>query len=107
MANKLKSVLAFLILAFSISNTCFSQLIPTPVQITLQQGNFQLDDKTTILTQDIPESNRVAQWLKRFLSTATGFNLPISYNSSNRNSISIKLLKTKDKAIGQEGYKLK
>ncbi len=95
------------LLLFSISKTCFSQLIPTPVHITLQQGNFQLNEKTIILTDNSSESDRIAQWLKRFISAATGFNLPVSNKTSGNNNIAIKLLKTKDKAIGQEGYKLK
>lgn len=83
-----------------------AQIIPMPVKVTIQNGYFQLTNNTIIQTDNTVESKRVAQWLSKFIQTATGFNLSITEKNAGNNFILINRFKIIDNEIGKEGYKL-
>lgn len=83
-------------------------LIPQPVSVQNGNGEFILNQNTTILVNSNNASvKRVADFLSEKLSTVTGYPLRV-VSQSTKNSVGnmIRLLLVKDAVIGKEGYRL-
>ena len=83
-------------------------IVPIPVSVELGKGDFILSPASVIevLTPNA-DAKRVAQFLSKRLSGATGYPVPVKTVSSFSNALnSIKLSLANDKTLGDEGYKL-
>ncbi len=90
---------------FSQKNNVAELLVPQPVSVTSGSGNFVINNKTGIeLLSSDPAAKRVAEFLSKKLSVATGYPAKISVNKESTNSIKLSLIK--DASLGNEGYKL-
>lgn len=82
-------------------------LIPEPVSATTGDGNFTLNDQTSVHVGPGDASTRwVAQFLSKKIAGATGFRAPVVNGISKVASNSINFSLIKDASIGDEGYKL-
>jgi len=82
-------------------------LIPEPVSLTQGTGNFVLNNKTSIhLNSSDADAKRVAAFLSKKISGATGYSIPVVSTSKDENSNEIKLSLLKDTSLGNEGYQL-
>jgi hexosaminidase len=81
-------------------------LVPQPVSVTTGNGNFVVNNKTSISVSGTDASaKRVANFLSKKLSLVSGFAVPV--NSTNQNAGSnIRLALINDASLGNEGYKL-
>ena len=81
-------------------------IIPEPVKIVLEDGEFVLTNKTVILTDSQLKKN--AEFLKQILTQATGFNLPIKEITLRNEDSNVIILKANDnnKKLKPEGYSL-
>ena len=81
-------------------------IIPEPVKIVLEDGEFVLTNKTVILTDSQLKKN--AEFLKQILTQATGFNLPIKEITLRNEDSNVIILKVNDnnKKLKPEGYSL-
>lgn len=77
-------------------------IIPIPVQYSLTEETFTLDEKTTI---DAPtdEARAVGQYLQEFLNKATGHQFVID-PTAGTHSIALNIIN--DSELGKEGYEL-
>ena len=85
------------------------EVIPTPVEVKVLDGQFTLTSSTSIVTAETSEQVKgVAECLACHLGTATGFSVKVSTGSKEepKNVIMLKLNETKDSIIGDEGYRL-
>ena len=85
------------------------EVIPTPVEVKVQDGQFTLTSSTSIVTAETSEQVKgVAECLACHLGKATGFSVKVSTGSKEepKNAIMLKLNETKDSIIGDEGYRL-
>jgi hexosaminidase len=91
---------------FSQTNENTVSLIPIPVSMKMGNGNFQLTKNTAIeLKTGDADAKRVAGFLSKKLSVATGFPMPVKASSASpAGSVSISLIN--DASLGNEGYKL-
>ncbi|HEY9340709.1 MAG TPA: family 20 glycosylhydrolase [Hanamia sp.] len=89
-------------------NNVAGLIIPQPVSVTSADGQFVLNSKTTIqLLSADASAKTVADFLKKKLSVAAGYNVPVISNSAKRNTAnSIQLSLVKDASLGNEGYHL-
>ncbi|MFX1567447.1 MAG: beta-N-acetylhexosaminidase [Promethearchaeota archaeon] len=81
-------------------------IIPEPVLINIDSGNFILSENTNIYSDQ--ELLNLSKYLKDFLLPATGFNLNVKdfkEKNKNGNSINLKLTDNKKK-LGLEGYNI-
>ena len=83
-------------------------IIPQPVSVSLQKGSFSLSKETAIIALD-KNSAEIASFLSELLDHSYGFpaRLKNGKSSSAKNSITLRLNKKADAAIGEEGYTLK
>lgn len=102
-------ILILLVLAFNsgIAQVQKPSIIPEPVSIEQQEGQFLLKNTTAI---EIPSGDdgsvaAVAGYLAGFLSRSTGFHLN-TVRTSTEGSIKFMLNASRDEAIGDEGYNL-
>ncbi len=81
-------------------------IIPEPVKIIPEDGEFILTNKTVILTDAQLKKN--AEFLKKILTQATGFNLPIKEIPPRDKDSNVIILKVNDnnKKLKPEGYSL-
>jgi hexosaminidase len=94
--------------SFSQKNNVADLLIPEPVSVVSDNGNFVLNNKTNIQVLSTDGSaRRIAQFLSKKIEKATGYSVPVATNSKNQNVTGIKLSLTHDASLGNEGYKLK
>jgi hexosaminidase len=101
------------VLVFLIALTAFSQknenpvsLIPIPVSMKMGEGNFLLTKNSSIeLKTGDADAKRVAEFLSKKISVATGFQMPVK-NSSASSAGNISLSLINDASLGSEGYKL-
>ena len=103
------AVLAILIVVclFGQSNEGTIPVIPIPASIQSGKGNFVLTKTAVIvLKTNDADAKRVAGFLSKKLSAATGFAMQVklSASSNSKGNISISLIN--DKSLGNEGYKL-
>ncbi|MGI8583693.1 MAG: beta-N-acetylhexosaminidase [Chitinophagaceae bacterium] len=93
--------------SFSQSNTSVS-IVPQPVSMQIGKGNFILKPTSVIeLSATDTDAKRVAGFLSKKISTATGYAIPVEFVSESSNSSgNIRLSLLNDGALGTEGYKL-
>jgi hexosaminidase len=80
-------------------------IIPEPVSLTKNEGQFTLPKTVVISAGTEPESRQTVAFLQSHLSVPTGYTVTVAPNSAN-GTIILKLNKTADKTIGNEGYQL-
>ena len=106
------TIALFLIFMFlnvlSQSNKSPVSLIPIPASIQRGQGNFILKKNTAIvLTSNQADVTRVADFLSKKLSGATGFSVPVKSGGASSNAPGIiKLAIINNATHGKEGYSL-
>ena len=82
-------------------------LIPKPVSVSYNSGEFALGDKTNIIALgNAPELQKIAQYLGNLLKPATGFSLPVSASTAAPANGNIYLSLSEDNNLGTEGYTL-
>ncbi len=83
-------------------------IIPQPVSVNLQEGNFSLKPETANISADKSASD-VASFLSALLHENYGFNGKNNgeKNGSSKASFSLAINKSENKSIGGEGYTLK
>ncbi len=83
-------------------------IIPQPVSVSLQKGSFSLSKETAIIAAD-KNSAEITSFLSELIDHSYGFpaRLKNGKSSSAKNSITLRLNKKADAAIGEEGYTLK
>lgn len=82
-------------------------LIPIPVSMQQGQGNFVLKPTTAIEVSGGPDAKRVADFLSKKLSTATGYSLPVkSVTAISNPTGNLDLSLINNASLGKEGYKL-
>jgi hexosaminidase len=106
----------FIIFSFLISLfiNSFSQsnhsvyIVPQPVSMQMGKGNFILKPASVIeLSATDADAKRVANFLSKKLSAATGYAVPVqSVSGPSNSSGNIRLSLFNDGALGSEGYKL-
>ncbi|HMF34248.1 MAG TPA: beta-N-acetylhexosaminidase, partial [Candidatus Lokiarchaeia archaeon] len=81
-------------------------IIPAPVKMSVEPGEFYIDATTTIFADELNQKN--GGFLHDFLAISTGFDLPIEEftGEASTNSILIQIV-TSPEEIGDEGYLLK
>lgn len=83
-------------------------LIPQPAFIQEDAGSFTIKATTAVqCTAGEEDVRRVATFLARKLSTATGYAIPVKPASVQASSGNLQLLIINDEALGTEGYQLK
>lgn len=79
-------------------------IIPEPVSIVKNSGQFVLPPSVTIETGNDAAVRKIADSLLKQLSGATGYNISLSTQGNVANTIRLLLNTTADKSIGDEGY---
>jgi len=80
-------------------------IIPEPVSLTKNEGQFSLPKTLVISAGTEPETKQTVAFLTERLSVPTGSTVSASANATDATVI-LKLNKTADKTIGKEGYQL-
>jgi hexosaminidase len=93
---------------FSQGNESIVSIIPIPENIQPGEGNFILNKTSVIeLTSNDTDSRRVADFLSKKLSIATGFAMPVKLVPAASNVTgNISMTIVQDTTLGSEGYKL-
>jgi hexosaminidase len=93
---------------FSQSNGSTISLIPIPVSMQTGPGEFMLTKNAAIeLTTNDADAKRVAGFLSKKLSVATGYKIPINVANTVSHAVgNISLAIVHDATLGNEGYKL-
>ncbi len=93
--------------SFSQNNQPRNSLIPLPVSLKEDNGNFTLKNTTVIeLAANNEDAKRVAGYLSNHLSGATGYTIPVKAMSASGTSGNILLSIANDASLGSEGYHL-
>lgn len=79
-------------------------IIPEPVQLTQNSGEFILPKSITIKAENAADAGYAAAYLQRKLSTATGSNAVVS--NGGKAAITLSINSTENSSIGKEGYTL-
>ena len=79
------------------------RIIPEPVKVTEQSGEFQLNT-TTVLSYSDNKLKETADWFASKIKTSTGLELK---KGNGNNRISFELNEKADPTLGEEGYTLK
>lgn len=90
---------------FSQANNMQIAVIPEPVSVTKNAGQFVLPQKVSIEANSKPEMKQVIAFLKDRLSIAGASNITVA-NTLPTAAIRLQLNNTADTGIGKEGYKL-
>jgi len=108
----MKKTILLSLFAFAISSS-FGQagkpsisLIPQPVSMVMGNGSYNLPADLSVVTGNNAEVKRIADFLSKTISTATG-NAVAVREGSGATSKSIFLSLSGDKSIPKEGYRLK
>ncbi|MEO5890085.1 MAG: family 20 glycosylhydrolase [Ferruginibacter sp.] len=80
-------------------------IIPEPVKMVQNDGQFQLPENISIEAPSLPALQSTIEFLKQRLTVPTGYKVTVSNQSSNAN-IRLSINKTADQVIGKEGYQL-
>lgn len=89
---------------------CFAQdisavhIVPKPVSVQIQNGHFQLNDRTSIVVGN-ENLDSLGQLLATMLEAPTGYSLPVSQNNRG-NAIVLKLNQSPERQLGNAGYTL-
>ncbi len=83
-------------------------LIPIPVSMHTGQGKFMLTKNALVeLKTNNADAKRVAGFLSKKLSVATGYKIPVKFvNTASHGTGNISLAIVQDATLGNEGYKL-
>ncbi len=79
-------------------------IIPVPVEITLKQGKFVLNENTRIVFPDNEDGHRVAEYFANWIEKPTGIHLKEGNKNNNSNAIVFHIVQ--DDRLGEEGYLL-
>jgi len=79
------------------------QLVPLPAQMTLGEGNFEINAATALVAQS-PDAKKEAQFFAASIAPALGFTLPITTSASKPHAINFVL--DSNAKTGAEGYRL-
>jgi len=79
-------------------------IIPVPVEITLKQGKFVLNENTRIVFPDNEDGCRVAEYFANWIEKPTGIHLKEGNKNNNSNAIVFHIVQ--DDRLGEEGYLL-
>jgi hexosaminidase len=97
----------FVVFVFAQTKNASIAIIPEPVSIVTNTGNFVLPSSVTIDAGTNKELIAVAEQLSKQLSVPTGSKVSVNDKMQKSNStISLKLNSSPDNTIGNEGYKL-
>lgn len=110
-----KNIFIFLFVLFSIPTFCQVQkstalLIPQPVSVENGNGEFILNNRTSIvITSEDASVKRVASFLSHKLSAVTGYPMRIVVSHLQKGPLAnvIRLSIIRDTTIGNEGYRLR
>ena len=97
--------MCFCISLFTNAQSKRISIIPEPVQLVQNSGNYQLPKNITIGSVTTAESEFVSSYLKSKLSTATGYAVKVTAPSATA-GIQLVLNTTDNKKLGNEGYQL-
>ena len=92
------------VIAFSQNNTGIA-IIPEPVNMVKNTGNFSLPQSITIDAGSAPELKETVSALKNYLSKPTGLHVAVS-SAAPTATVRLILNKSNNAAIGTEGYEL-
>jgi hexosaminidase len=107
MNKSLLTLLAVVVLGFSASAQA-PALIPQPVSEQMHTGKFKLNKMTKIVVPaGDAEALRIGNLLAGMLSEPTGYPISVTTLAKPSNVIKLKLNKTTDPLLGEEGYKIK
>ncbi len=84
-------------------------IIPRPEKMSIREGNFELNSKTAILTEDgNKEMQKLGEYLAKIINNATAFNIQVSDVSEAKSIDNVIILTSNlsDDNLGDEGYKL-
>lgn len=83
-------------------------LIPVPVSMQLQAGNFPITAATRIVIEDKAAAHTdVAATFSAMLKTVTGYAITVASSATKTGNIYLRLDDTAEKVLGAEGYRLK
>ncbi|MBN9351960.1 MAG: family 20 glycosylhydrolase [Chitinophagaceae bacterium] len=110
-----KNIFIFLFVLFSVPSFCQVQkstalLIPQPVSVENGNGEFILNNRTSIvITSEDASVKRVASFLSHKLSAVTGYPMRIAVSHLQKGPLAnvIRLSIIRDTTIGNEGYRLR
>jgi len=93
---------------YSQDNKNTVSLIPIPASMQMGKGNFKLTKTSLIeLTTNDIDAKRVAGFLSKKLSVATGYNIPLKVVNTVSHAVgNISFAIVQDATLGNEGYKL-
>src|SRR5947209_3976486 len=91
--------------AFSQASQTTIAIIPEPVTLVKNAGQFSLPENVVIEAGTQPEIKPLLAFLKARLATPTGRNVTVS-NAAPTATIRLLLNKTADNTLGKEGYQL-
>jgi len=80
------------------------QLIPAPVNQTINAGRFDLPSSIVIEAQDQRDLTQTLQELKTRLSVPTGYSVTVTQQSTPNATIRLVLNKSAESTLGAEGY---
>lgn len=92
------------VIAFSQNNNGIA-IIPEPVNMVKNTGNFSLPKNITIDASSAPELKETVRALKNYLSKPTGLHVTVS-SAAPTATVRLILNKSNNAAIGTEGYEL-
>jgi len=107
--KKIFSVLFFqslIVIAFAQSGNSGLSIIPEPVSVVKNSGNFILPNNIIIETNGNKEVNGIASMLSQQLSAPTGYTVSTINKTNPSATIRLVLNSSADKTIGNEGYTL-
>ncbi|MCL3779890.1 beta-hexosaminidase [Prolixibacteraceae bacterium JC049] len=78
-------------------------VVPKPMELTQNEGNFELSKKTKVVVANNPELKKVAEYFVEKVKLATGFDLQITSEATSSNFVEFSLAAKSTKA---EGYTL-
>lgn len=106
MKKIISSILCCILSVLVLSQTTTDiAIIPEPVSITKNTGQFTLPQNTVIEAPTVPELKEVTRFLQDRLSTPTGMQVTVQ-SAAPSAAIRLLLNKITDAALGKEGYTL-
>ena len=79
-------------------------IIPAPVELSMKQGNFILNENTTVVFPDKEEVHQITEYFTNWIEKPTGFKLKEGTPNDDNNAIIFRLVQ--DDRLGEEGYLL-
>jgi len=110
----MKKILLFFLSSVFISSSCFTQnvpfdnavhIVPEPVSLKVEQGYFQLNESTTIISTN-EQASDVANMMAILLNTPSGYHLTVDKGKTGKFKNVIILKLNINTQLGDEGYTL-